>query len=382
MLMADNGADVIKVEPPSGDISRAREPFRSDAKNSESASAYHLAMNRGKRSVVLDLKTEDGRAALARLIATADVLVENFRPGVLARLGFDPESVAAQHPSLVVVSLSAFGGRGIEPALRDRPGVSIVAEASSGITSLTRGRDDEPVWVGFALGDLVAGLVLYSTVTTALIERNATGKGIYLDLSMAESMLALNTPGLAIHAVTGEARPDARLIATPFGVYPATDGHVAIGVNSDEFWRRLCHAMVRPDLAEDARFGTHPARIARRSEVDGVVRGWTSDLPRAEILARLQERGVPCAVVGEIPDVLSDPGLVSRGAFWSVDDGMGGQVVLPANPMRFVDRPGGAVPRLGQHTDEVLSEVGLCDPRAGDAALSLRGVPASDRRGE
>ena len=359
MIMADNGADVIKVEPPTGDISRARAPLRPAPEPHGAMSGYFLAMNRGKRSVVLDLRSDHGREAFGRLLGTADVLVENFRPGVLVRLGWDPVEVASAHPRMIVASMSAFGHTGVPPELRDRPGVAIVAEAASGITGVTRARDGKPTWVGWALGDLTAGLVLYAAVATALVARERTGLGARLDLSMTEAMLALYGPSLGMHALGGKHATDGIPPAIPFGVYPARDGYVALGVNTDEFWRRLCLAAGHPEHAADPRYATYLARIERREETDALVSSWTAEHERHALVALLERHGVPCALVGGPGDVLADPALNARGAFWRVDDGLDGDVVLPADPLRFAAGPAGPVPRLGQHTDEVLAELGL-----------------------
>lgn len=363
MMLADNGADVIKVEPPTGDISRARAPLRAVPESQAPVSAYFLSMNRGKRSVVLDLRTDVGREAFDRLLRTADVFVENFRPGVMARLGFDLDAVAATHPRMIVASMSAFGHHGISPRLRDRPGVAIVAEAASGITGATRDRDGSPTWVGWALGDLTAGMVLYAAVVTALVARGRTGRGARLDLSMTESMLSLYAPTLAMHALDAVHAREGVPPAIPFGVYPAGDGFVALGVNTDEFWRRLCAAVGKPEYGDDPRFATYAARIEHRDETDEMVSGWTRAHPRLALIELLEREGVPCALVGGPDDVLADPALNARGAFWRVADGLGGDVMLPGSALRFAHSPAGPVPRLGQHTDEVLAELGLGSDR-------------------
>ncbi len=356
MMLADNGADVIKIEPPSGEISRHRVPARRSADGS-TCSGYFLAMNRGKRSVVIDLKTAEGQQALAALVATADVLVENFRPGVLERFGLDLTSLLRQYPRLIVASLSAFGQEDVASEVRDVPGVAIVAEAASGIAGLSRDRDGRPVWCGWALGDLVGGLTLYAAIASALFRRARTGRGGRLDLSMTESVLAMYGPALGMHAAGGRQAAESIPPAVPFGLYPAADGFVAIGVNSEQFWRRLCAALDVAHLAEDPRFRTYSDRLANLPEVEGLVEAWTRTRSRAEVCDHLRSYGVPCALVAGPEDVLRDGTFAARGALWSVTDGIGGTAVLPADPLRFARVPPGPVPRLGQHTDEVLDEV-------------------------
>lgn len=359
MLMADNGADVIKVEPPPGDISRLRAPIKT-AGAGRDVSGYFLAMNRGKRSVALNLKTEGGRTVLGELIDTADVVIENFRPGVLARLGVDLDQLARRHPAKVFASLTAYGTKGVEPADRDRPGVAIVAEAVSGLTLLARDREGSPTWAGFPLGDLVSGLTAYGAVLTALWGREQTGEGRRLDLAMSESMLAFNGISLANFAITGRERREAvEPLAVPFGVFPARNGHVVIGVNSDTFWRQLCMAMGRPELADDQRFASHTERAARASEVEELVVQWTAPQDKEELVDAMHAAGVPCSVVADVRDILSNPAFQRRGQLWPVHDGVGGSAVLPGNAMGMADTAAGPVPRLGEHTLEVASELGI-----------------------
>jgi CoA:oxalate CoA-transferase len=363
MLMADNGADVIKVEPPGGDIARSRQPYRYNRESGcatagrDSVSAYFLAVNRGKRSMVVDLKTEQGRSVFDALLATADVVVENFRPGVLSRLGLDVDQIMTRHPRLVFASLSAYGSTGVSEDARNRPGVAIMAEAVGGLTTMARDREGDPVWLGFPLGDFTGGLVMHGAILSALLQLARTGAGARLDLAMAEAALALSGITLAAYAIEGTTHEGP--FAHPFGVFPADDGHVVIGVNSDPFWQRLCEAMGRAELGTDERYATHPARVARARETENIVRSWTVQHPAATIVKLLSAAGVPSAAVADAAAVLANPEFASREALWDVADGLGGFVRLPANPMRLVSRPPTAVPRLGEHTAEVLAELGL-----------------------
>lgn len=359
MLMADVGADVIKVEPPTGDIARVRPPFKQSRRAGQSMSALFLAFNRGKRSVVLDLKSPAGRRALTKLIASAHVLVENFRPGVMARLGFSPAGLAARYPTLVFASLSSYGDAGISNNYRERPGVAIVAEAASGLTGLTRDRYGRPTWIGFPLGDLSSGLTMYGAIMTALLNRFRTGAGARLDLSMAECMLALNATEMAKFQIVGAAKAYSEPLATPFGVFPTKDRFIVIGVNSDGFWVRLCTAMHRPDLVDDARFKTDAQRAVHSRAVIRIVTNWTSSRPGRELIRVMESNGVPCSLVASVDDVLRDAAYLSRGAVTPVADGLGTKVVLPANPMRLSSHNLGAVPRLGQHTQEILLELNV-----------------------
>lgn len=357
MQFADAGADVIKVEVPDGEISRHRVPALSTADGD--LSAYFVAVNRGKRSVVLDLKTETGQENLARLLASADVFVTNFRESALNRLGLNPHVLQERYPGLIVATISAFG---IEhaTAAQGQPGLAIVAEAISGISALAEDRDGQPTWAGFPLGDYVAGLTAYGAIVTALHKRHTTGEGSYLDISMAESLLAFNGITLARDAFRphrGSEQPRVSESPAPYGIYPASSGHVAIGVNSDKFWQALCAAMGRSELAHDSRFVTQQGRIDNKAEVTLVVSAWTSQLSRAEIVRRLVQAGVPASPVNHAEDILENEILSERNALVPVH--WGDQVVasLPASAMGFKARASDRLPRLGEHTDDVLNEL-------------------------
>jgi crotonobetainyl-CoA:carnitine CoA-transferase CaiB-like acyl-CoA transferase len=350
-LLADQGADVIKIEPPTGDISRRRIPARVNDLG-ERASAYFLSVNRGKRSVAADVKTDEGRARVLSLLESADVLVENFRPEVLERLLMPRQELAQRFPRLVVVSISAFGIRGIPDETRNLPGLAIVGEALSGTLAYSRGDGDEPNWAGgFPLGDFTTGLAAHAAVVGALLRRERTGKGALLDISISDAMLSINSTALAKHGVTvGTDTPGESYRAAPYGIFPAKDGYLVLGVNTDEFWRRLCVAMERPDLSHDERYAADASRMVRKAEVDGLVADWTRGLPRDVVLKRLADSSIPSAPVNYPADIVKSAIYRQRGMLLEVEDGIGGTIVLPSNPLGpSYARP--HVPQLGEDPD-------------------------------
>lgn len=357
MQLADAGADVIKVEPPEGEISRHRVPARSTADGD--VSAYFAAVNRGKRSVTIDLKDPEGQALLDRLLGHADVLVTNYRTAALERLGLNPHQVRDRYPSLIVATISAFGiDRATSAA--GQPGLAIVAEAISGITALAQDRQGAPTWVGFALGDYVAGLTAYGAIVSALFERHRTAQGRYLDISMAESLLAFNGISLAgamFHNDEEGSWSGERETPVPYGVYPTSDGHVAIGVNSDKFWFALCDAMGRQDLRADQRFSNQRGRIVAREEVNEIVSAWTSSMSKEDTVRTLIAEGVPAAPLNRPEDVIANDILAERSSLTPVNWGGQQIAVLPGPPMGFEPLGRDQLPRLGEHTAEVLAEL-------------------------
>lgn len=357
-LFADNGAEVIKVEAPDGEISRHRDPIA--VRDQGTVTAHFASMNRGKRSVTADLKNAEGREFFLSLIDSADIVVSNMRPGALERLGIALPDLVARKPDLIAVSITGFGVEDTVDGERDRAGLAIVAEAIGGLTNLTKDREHRPVWVGFALGDMMAGIYAYASSLAAIIERNRTGVGRFIDLALVETILPLTSIAMA-----REQLADEKLTASaagndfhgvPYGVYEAADGFVSIGANTNRFWQGICRAMGKPELADDPRFATFEGRSARFDEVTAIVDGWTSSLPRDEIVRRLGVEDIPVASVADMKEVSESKRYASRGMLMTVDDGVGGSIVLPADPALRGKTPSRPVPRLGQHTLEVASE--------------------------
>jgi formyl-CoA transferase len=361
-LLAEEGATVIKVEPPEGELTRHREPMRHSREGT--ISGYFGALNRGKKSVAIDLKNAEGLSTLHRLLESADVVLTNMRGGALKRLGLFPDELLQRYPRLVIACISGFG---LENAGRytERAGLAMVAEAMSGTTSLTRDHEGDPVWCGFAMGDILAGMTAHSAILLALRNQERTGRGRVLDLSMVECSLPMVSVALAREqSASAEFRAFAgsnNFHGVPYGAFRAADGHVNIGVNRDDFWKRLCHAMDRPDLGTDPRYEAYVERAKRQHEVHEITQAFTSAHTRDEIVDKLNAVDVPVASILNMGELTQDEYMCMRGSFRTVQDGIGGTMSLPIDPTRFEPAPGSdRVPLLGQHRNDVLAgELGL-----------------------
>lgn len=362
MLLADEGADVVKVEPPQGELTRSREPIRTSEKGA--MSGYFASLNRRKRSIALDLKNETGAAILHKILADADVFITNMRGQALERLGLHPASLHERYPRLIVVSMSGFGLFDAGPDA-NRAGLAMSAEALSGTTGLTRDREGRPTWCGFALGDIVTGMTAHSSTLLGLRERDTTGKGRLVDLSLTECTLPLATVALArvqsSDANLAEVAGANDFHGVPYGTFAASDGYYNIGVNRDDFWARLCQAMGRSELGDDPRYATYLERARRQREVESILESWSSTLTREQIIDALTAVDVPVAPVLTMAEVLASPHFEARNSFVDVDDAIGGTLRQPNDPTGFALSSKPRVPKLGEHCDEVLREIGLDD---------------------
>jgi formyl-CoA transferase len=358
-MLADEGATVIKIESPQGDLTRHRPPARR-AEGGE-VTAYYASLNRNKKSVVLDLKNAGGASLMTRLLETADVFVTNMRVAALERLNLHPKALRERYPRLVIASISGFG---IENAGEhaDRAGLALVAEAMSGATGLTRDHSGNPVWCGFALGDITAAVAAHAAILLALRNQERYGVGNLIDLGLVECMLPMVTVAMGRVQVNDEAVSEFpgsnNFHGVPYGAFPTSDGAVSIGVNRDDFWRRFCVAMGRPELAGDPRYATYIERAKRQQEVHDITEAFTRAHTREQVTQKLVEADVPVAPILGMKEVIEDEHLVGRGALWTVDDGLGGTFTLPAN-MAWPEKPSHTprVPRLGENRDRVLSDV-------------------------
>ncbi len=360
MLLADLGADVIKVEPPTG------EPYRTAghtiANEAGETNLNILRWSRGKRSMTLDLKSPAGKQVLAELIARADVLVENFRPGVLARLGFPREELDRLNSRLVYATVSGFGHDDLFPSpYRDRPAYAIITEAMAGLTHLAGDGDGPPVWMGFAMADIFGGMLAFSGILLALAERDRTDEATRVDISMYDGAVFMNDLAMASRAALGEVMgPGQYALQSPWGPFATTDGHVVIALLVDHQWRALCATIGRPELAEDERLRTGRGRSAHHEQVvEPAVRAWTSTRTKAECTEALLAQGVPAAPVNTAADVEACPQVRARGMLVDAEDAVAGRLRLVGNPIKLDARPTAAlrIPRLGEHTDAVLAEV-------------------------
>ena len=356
-LLAEEGAEVIKVEPPRGELSRARDPMRASDKGN--VSAHYGALNRGKKSIVLDLKNGQGIKVMESLLESADVFVTNMRAAALGRLGIHPNTLREKFPRLVVVSISGFGLEN-SGELANRAGLAMVAEAMSGTTGLTRDHSGNPVWCGFALGDVLAGMTAHAAILLALRNQERYGEGRLIDLGLVECALPMVSVALARVQIADAALSSFAgsndFHGVPYGAFPAKDGYVNIGVNRDDFWNRLCIAMGRPELGTDERYATYIERAKRQNEVHAITEEFTRRHTRAEIEQKLGEVDVPVSGILSMAEVIENDYLKQRGALRQVDDGLGGTLTLPADPTGFQPAPGtGRIANLGEHRDELLA---------------------------
>ena len=358
MHLADMGARVIKIEQPGkGDDTRAwGPPFVG------TESAYFLSINRNKESVTLDFKDPAGRKALDRLIARADVLVENFRPGALERLGLNEASVRATHPRLVYCSISGFGQTGPR---REEAGYDAVIQAEGGLMSVTGDPDGPPFRLGVAVSDLVAGLLAAQGIVLALYTRDRTGAGQYVDISMLDGVVSLLSYQASAYLTTGETLKrvgNGHATIAPYDTFPASDGIFFLAVGNDAQFVRLCQAIGLQNLLEDARFVTNPGRVKHRKMLRAMLCESFQERPRADWLALLTSAGVPCGAVRPVGEVMTDPQVEARGMVEAVEHAALGAMKVLGVPIKLSATPGSvrtAPPTLGQHTDAVLAEIGL-----------------------
>ncbi|MDF3839890.1 CoA transferase [Cupriavidus basilensis] len=356
-MLADEGAQVIKVEPPGGELTRHRQPTRQAADGE--VTAYYASLNRDKESVVLDLKNPEGARVLAKLLETADVFVTNMRTSALERLGFHPNALHERYPRLVIACISGFGMEN-SGEHADRAGLAMVAEAMAGATGLTRDHSGNAVWCGFALGDIMAGVSAHAAILLALRNQERYGIGRVIDVGLVECMLPMVSVALGRVQIEDKETSDFagsnNFHGVPYGAFPAADGAVNIGCNRDDFWRRLCVAMGRPELASDERYATYSDRVKHQREVHTITEAFTRAHTRAEIAAKLIDVDVPVAGILSMREVVADEYLHKRGALRQVDDGFGGTFTLPANAA-WLDNTAHTprVPRLGEQRDAVLA---------------------------
>ncbi len=356
MLLADLGADVIKVERPViGDETRAwGPPFWNDT------STYFAAVNRGKRSVVIDLGTESGRDVARALVSGADVVVENFRPGVASRLGIASEDVCAVNPGLVYASINGFGSNGPRA---QQAGTEVIVEAESGLMAMMGLPGGPPVRFGVAMVDITTGLALVSGVLAALLERVRTGRGRVLEFPLLSTAMSVLATVIASASVAPEV-PQTRFGSghpsiVPYSAFEGADGWIVLGAISDDMWLRLCEALDLQHFVRDPAASTNEARVRHRALVEAKVAAAVRPLPVTEVVRRLSERGVLVAPVRSVVDAVRDPQIAVLGLL-DDDDG----ALFARTPLaQFNDGTLGRAPRLGEHSEDVLRAFGFSDER-------------------
>ena len=371
MSLGDMGADVIKVEEPGkGDDTRGWPPFAGGE------ATYFMSVNRNKKSLTLNMKAPEGQAILRRLIAKADVVIENFRPGTMERLGFGYDALRKLNPRLIYCSISGFGESGPESS---RPGYDLIVQGESGVMDLTGFPDGPPVKVGNSIGDLVAGMAAAQGVTLALLGRSKTGKGQKVEIGMLDVMASLLTYQAGLYWNAG-GRPARRgnqhPSIVPYEVFQAQDAYLTLGVANNSLWERMCRAIGREDLAKDPRFDSEARRVTNRDALIPALNAEFGKRPAAEWLARLDKAGVPAGRIKTVAEVCESEHLRARGMFVLLAHPKAGAVTAMGVPIRLWDTPGAAqapAPLLGQHTDEILSGL-LRIPKAKADKLRAAGV--------
>ena len=371
MVLADMGARVIKIEHPvRGDDTRHwGPPFVA------TESAYFLSINRNKESLTLDFKHPGGKAILDRLLAHADVLVENFRPGTLDSTGLGADSLTKRFPRLIYCSISGYGQTGPR---RNEPGYDAVMQAEGGLMSITGERDGPPYRLGVAITDIVSGLFAAQGVLAALVARERTGRGQQVDIGMLDATAALLTYQAGNYFVSGEvpARMGNRHpTIVPYESFATADGDLVIAGGNDEIWRRLCRALDLDQIAADPKFKTNRDRVQHYDELRPVLDRTLRSRARAEWLKRLADAGVPCGSVREISEVLDDPQIAAREMVAELEHPTVGRARVIGSPVKLSETPPSVrtpPPTLGQHTEIVLEELGY--DRESRAALKAAGV--------
>jgi crotonobetainyl-CoA:carnitine CoA-transferase CaiB-like acyl-CoA transferase len=363
MMLADLGADVIKVEPPEGDLSRFGGPFTL-GDTEKAYGGYFASINRNKRGIVLDLKQSADRDRLLALVDDADLLMENFRVGVMDGLGLSYETLHERNPRLVYGAIRGFGDprTGASP-YADWPAFDVVAQAMGGAVSATGTKAGEVVRVGPSIGDLYPATVAVIGVLAALMHARQTGEGQFVDVSMVDALVALDEALVyrysytgMVTAPTGNSHPQ----LSPFDIYPTADGACAIAAPTGNHWERLCRLMDRDDLLTDARTLTNRERVANADFIREQMTAWTSARSTAEIVEHLGGQ-VPVGPVNNAADLFTDPHIRARRMLVAVEHaGAERPVVFPDTPMRFTATPAGIyrrAPRLGEHAEEVFAEL-------------------------
>jgi CoA:oxalate CoA-transferase len=363
MMLADQGAEVIKVERPgSGDTARGGAPLVAND-SGERQSGYFLRFNRNKRSLTLDLKDERGQAVFRELAADADVVVENFRPGLLASMGLGYEDLKATNPGLIYATISGFGSmEGFTGPYSDRPAYDIVAQAMGGLMHTAGQAGGPPTWLGVALGDIVSGMNAAHAILLALFQRSRTGQGQYIDVAMYDSMVALAERSVSAYSLAGDVLERGReLYMAPWGPFACSDGWVALIVATERDWGRFCEAIERPDLVGQEGVTTSGPDRARSmdGELGQAIGAWFAAHTRQEATDKLLAAGLPVGAVQTAEDIYSCPHLAARELLIDVPDPILGEVRLVGPPVKMsgnttpITDP---APLLGEHSEQILGE--------------------------
>ena len=357
-MLADYGAEVIKVEPPGeGDGARAWGPPFAGGE-----SIYFLSVNRNKRSISLNLQHPEGRALLLKLAERADVVVENFTPGTMSRLGVGEAVLRERNPRLIYCAISGFGQTG---PYRDRPAFDLILQGMGGVMGTTGEEGGDPVRVGIPIADIAGGMYAAYAITLALLARDRTRAGQSLDVSLMDAQISWLSYYIGIYLTTGEIPPrrgSAHATVVPYQAFACADGrYLTLGTGNDRLFRRFCD-VARSALADEPRFRTNADRIRHRDELIPMLETLFNTRPAAAWLQALQEAGVPCGPIYTIDDIVKDPQVRAREMLVELEHPSAGRATVAGLPVKFSDTPGSIrrpPPRLGEHTDAVLTDLGV-----------------------
>jgi CoA:oxalate CoA-transferase len=356
MILADLGAQVIHIEPPSGDDARQFGPFIAGQ------SAYFISINRNKKSLVIDLKKEEGKTILGEIIRACDVVLENFKPGTMKKLGFSYEDCRKINPRIIYASISGFGHE-VPSEYADQPAYDMIAQAYSGVMSICGPVGGPPVRVGTSIGDIIAGHQCAISILAALRHRDRTGEGQRIDQSMVDGLLYVLENALVRYTVGGDIPKPLGTMhpsITPFQAFPTKESWIVIAVGNDTIWRRFCTALGRPELLEDDRFTSNESRTQHRAQLIPMLENIIKDRTTAYWLEVLCRGGVPCSPIQSIDQIVKDPLVTYRGMLATVEQPMAGPVRIAGSPFHLSVTPGQVythAPLPGEHTIEVLRDL-------------------------
>ena len=354
MMLADFGADVIKVEPPRGDDTR-RAGIQGDCEN-----PYFVNMNRNKRSIAVDLRTDEGKEIIRRLVKTADVVVENFRPGVMDSMGLGYADLKKINPGIVYAAINGFGKSG---PYKDRPAFDFIAQAMSGFMSVNGTEEMEPIRAGIPITDTVAGLYAAFGILAALRRREKTGQGEEIQTAMVDGMISMLTFASSAYFATGKLPPrngNDHMVVSPYGVFQAADGPLAVAPSTEKTWLALCKVLDLEHLITDPKFDSNPKRIAHRKEINRIVNEKMRILPRDEWMKRFNAAGVPCGPINNLKEVFSDPQVLHQEMVLESPQPTG-PVRMPGFPVKMSQAPARLrrrSPQIGEHNREILLKAG------------------------
>ena len=356
MMLGDMGADVVKIEEPShGDETRSWPPFWNEV------SGQFLSFNRNKRSITLNLKDKRAVDICLKLASRADVMIESFRTGTADKMGIGYQDVKQLNPRIVYCSVSGFGRTG---PLADKPGYDLIIQGYSGLMSTTGEPDGPPARTGFSLVDLFTGMMAYGSIMTALLNREKSGKGQYVEASLLEGQIATMSYHAVGYLATG--RDPGRMGSghpslVPYQAFPSSDGFFILGCGNDGLWQRLCPAIGRDDLTDDPRFKTNSDRVRQRWELVSILSDHFQTRTTSEWVETIGNAGVPCGPINRISDVVTDPQVLSRDMMLSIPHPQVPDLKVPGSPLKLADTPPTVrhyPPSLGEHNEEVLTEMG------------------------